>query len=74
MKKIIEFANANDYEKVEYLGKFKGEDIYDLIYRDDGEIYFIGLPRFLVDNNGALRISGDDESFEIMDHFFKDED
>lgn len=70
MEDIIKFVKENDYESAEYKGEYKGYKVYSTIYRDDGEVYCIGLPAFILEKDGALKWVQDEESFEIMDYFY----
>lgn len=70
--KIQKFAEELGYKRAEYVGDYKDSQIYYLIYSDD-EICCIGLPRYIVVENGTLRVSEDEETFEIM-RSFNDED
>lgn len=74
MKNITRFANKKGYEKVEYLGEYKGYKVYSAIYRDDGEIYFIGLPAFILEKDGKLQWIQDNRSFVILNYFYPNEE
>lgn len=69
-KEIKEFTNKNGYESVEYLGKYKKYNVYEPIYREDEELYIVGLPAFILDDNGKLEWVQDDRSFDILNYFY----
>lgn len=74
-KKVLEFAKKNGYSSIKYVGKWKGFDVYDLIYSDDEEeASYIGLPLVALVKNDDIRISTGDESLEILSYFYPDDD
>lgn len=73
-KNIIEFAKENGYETAEYLGEYKGNKCYEAIYRNDGEIYIVGLPAFILEKSEQLEWIQNEKSFEILNCFYPDEE
>lgn len=73
LKKAEALAKSSIYDGVEYLGKWKGFEVYDPIF-DDDEPRFIGLPQYLLEKENKFRWSKGDEWQEIMDYFYPSDD
>lgn len=67
----IEWAKGNGYETAEQLKLKSGETVYLLIH--EGKI---GLPRYIRDVGGFLKLSTDEESMKLFDEpaFLEDDD
>lgn len=73
MNEIIQFANKHGYETAEFIGLYNGAKAYSAIYRDDEEIYFIGLPAIILEKNNSIEWVQGEKSMEILNYFYPDE-
>lgn len=72
LKEVILFANTHGFETAEFLGVYKGKSVYTPIYRNDGELYMIELPAYILEKDGTLKWVQNEKSFEIMRYFYED--
>ncbi len=74
-EKIQRFAQKSIYDNAEYLGKWKGYEVYEPGF-DDEEPRCIGFPQFILVRGDSIRWSKDwEESRAIMSALYpKDED
>ena len=65
IKKVEEFAKKNGFDKVKYLGVYKGRETYKPLHNTDklqGYPFFI----FIIDNEPKLVVDSD---LKILEHF-----
>ncbi len=67
LHKILEFAKEQGYEDVEFSCKWRGYDVYTLIYRKDEPHSCTGLPFVALVQGDTIRISTTEETFQYMD-------
>lgn len=72
MDNIIKFANEHNYESAEYIGKYKDYNVYNAIYRNDEELYLIGLPAIILERKGKLEWVQNKKSLDILNELFND--
>lgn len=65
-KKVKQWALKYGYDDVEYLGRWKEFDVYDLVFN---EVRVTGFPLVALVKDKKLRVSTPEESLEIMDFF-----
>ena len=53
----------------EYLGEYQGNNAYSAVYKDDGQLYCVGLPALILETNKGLKWINDFTAFEILDVF-----
>ena len=73
-KEILEFANKQGliHNYAEYLGKWKDYDVYELAISK--VIYnYVGIPQYALMKENKIRISEPEETMEILDFFYSDE-
>ena len=71
-QKIIEFAISNGYDYALYAGDWNEYDVYEPIFWDD-EIHYIGKPHSILVTNKEIRLTTDEECFEVLDAIYHDE-
>ena len=73
-KEIIKFANKQGliHNYAEYLGKWKDYDVYSLGI-SKVIINYVGIPQYALVKENKIRISEPEESMEILDFFYLDE-
>ena len=73
-KEIIKFANKQGliHNYAEYLGKWKDYDVYSLGI-SKVIINYVGIPQYALVKENKIRISEPEESMEILDFFYQDE-
>lgn len=70
-EKILRFARKSIYDKVKYIGKWKGFDVWEPGFSDD-EPRFIGFPQFILVKGSEMRWTIDySESQAIMGALWK---
>lgn len=66
-------AQESIYDDVQYLGKWKGLEVYEPVFNDD-ILRCIGLPQFILASGSELRWTVEtDESLAIMEAFPSDD-
>lgn len=66
-EKILDFARKSIYDKVKYIGKWDGYEVWEPGFSDNQPRY-TGFPQFILTKDGELRWSRNDkESQSIMD-------
>lgn len=61
---VEKFAKEQGFDKVDYIGDWKGKAIYEA-YLEEGGV--IGLPQYIIDGTEALKFADSEQTFEIMD-------
>lgn len=69
IERAVQLAQEEDFEGVQYMGRYKDRYVFMPIYREDGEFYAIGNPRYIVGEGEDLSWVFGQEAFEIMDFF-----
>ena len=65
-EEILKFAQKSIYTKIDYLGKWKGFDVWEPGF-DDEEEHCVGFPSFILVKGSSIRWTLDwEESREIM--------
>lgn len=66
-QKILSFARKSIYDRVKYLGKWKGFEVWEPGF-SDGVVRYTGFPQFILVKGSEMRWTRDDkESQSIMD-------
>ena len=68
--KALEFAKNNNYETVEYLGKYENYFVYEPV-SDVDLVSYTGLPNVILVNEEEVRLSTYDETMALMDYDFE---
>lgn len=73
LENIIKFAQKSIYDTVEYIGMWRGYEVYEPQFNDD-ETHCIGLPSFILVKNNSIRwTKGWEESQAIMSTLYLNE-
>ena len=71
-EKIQKFAKKAGFLRAEYKGTWKGYKVYEPIYSEDKEIYFIGEPWVILVKGKKIRSSnGIEEINDIIENITK---
>lgn len=70
MDEIVKFAKEHGYETAEYLGVYKNNKVYEVIFKEDGGYYCVGLPAFILESEDGLEWIQDQRSFSILNEFY----
>ncbi len=62
-KDITQFAKKYGYDKVFYLGKWRGYDVYEPTFEGPGP-YFVGPPLVILVRGQSIRMSTVEEAYE----------
>ena len=77
-EKILEFAKNEGYAKINYLGKWKEYDVYDLIMEEEingeEENCCVGYPYVLLVKENEIRVSEPMECLRVRRQLIKDEE
>lgn len=57
-----------EYDNVEYVGDWKGWKVYEPFIINDDRVKIIGLPIFVLEKNGKIRLNKHEESLVILRH------
>ena len=71
-KKAEVLAKSSIYDSVNYLGKWRGYEVYVPEF-DNDEPRFIGLPEYILEKDNKFRWSKDGEWQDILDYFYPSE-
>ena len=70
-QEIVSFAQKHGYERVVYLGKWRGYDSYEPILKgfgmDDDAVAYIGLPFTILVKGDEIRLSTAEEALQQLD-------
>lgn len=69
LDKAVAMAKASIYDNAEYIGRWKGYEVFEPGF-DDDEPRFIGMPQFILEKGDVFRWSIGDEWREISHHFY----
>lgn len=74
IKRATALAKSSIYDGVQYVGKWRGRDVFEPTFADNKPRY-IGFPQFIIVGNDDVRFTnGDDESRAIMRAFSSNDD
>jgi len=60
---IIKFAKQQGYDKISYIGKWKGCEVYEPMFDYDG-VSFVGLPLIILVKKNEIRMATPKESLQ----------
>lgn len=69
---ILKFAQKQGYDNIEYVGEWRGYQVYAPLF-DTEETLFIGLPLVILVKNDMIRMSTPEESLERLDDIDEEE-
>ena len=68
IEKIKDYAREKGFYRVYYLGKFKGQDVYKPLMKDENAS--IGKPFFILVNGEEMKLVTGQLGLEIIDEIF----
>lgn len=63
--KVVQFAKAQGYDDVLYIGKWRGYSAYEPVFAG-GETHFVGPPLLVLVKGDAIRMSTVEEAFQQL--------
>ena len=67
-EEVFKFAQSNGYDSVIIIGYWKDYVVYEPIFFDE-ENHYIGLPYYILANKDEIRLTNDEECFEILEYY-----
>ena len=64
-EKVIDFAKQQGYDSAEYIGKWRGYDVYEPLFAGD-EVSVVGPPLIILVKGAKIRMSTEDEAYEQL--------
>lgn len=71
-KQVLKYAKEEGYDGIKKLGTWKGYTVYDTLFDGDDTVY-AGYPLVILVKGDEIRLSDDEECFEILDYFERKE-
>lgn len=73
MEEVLKFAKSYGFQTVKKLGTYEDYTVYQPDF-SDGKEHMIGLPHYIFEKDGKLKMKVDDYSFKITNYFYPDEE
>ena len=64
-ERVIDFAQQQGYDSAEYIGKWRGYDVYEPLFAGE-EVACVGSPLIILVKGSKIRMSTEDEAYKQL--------